>query len=253
MDQFNSVDVIQAISDYLENVDTDVPGEYMFSMLSHSNSGAVVIYLVVRDGVRDLKITFAPDDLDEFKKTVKSSSGGKWVGKRYIFTSKKARLESPVTKQLRSSVEKTINYVGITVRQGRQRKHKEIPLSKFMQSYVPKPNSKPSHKPKPKPKPTPTKVHPNKVKSLCDTWLLDKSTNPETGRKIQKDKGVYNKLAKLCISSSSASPAKDSPKKRVSANDLCKQWLSDRNTNPATGRTIKTNGPVYNKLAKQCL
>lgn len=239
MNHYNSVDVIQAISDYLENVDTDVPGEYMFSMLLHPNSGAVVIYLVVRDGVRDLVITFAPDDLDEFKKTVKSS-GGKWVGKRYIFNSKKARLEYPVTQQLRSSFKKTIDYVGITVRQGRQRKHKEIPLSKFMQSYVPKP------------KPTPTKVHLNKVKSLCDTWLLDKSTNPETGRKIQKGKGVYNKLAKLCISSSSASPARDSPKKRVSANDLCKQWLSDRNTNPATGRKIKTDGPVYNKLAKQC-
>jgi len=236
MDQFNSVDVINAISDYLENVDTDVPGEYMFSILFHLNSGAVVIFLVVKDSTRDLKITFAPNDLDEFKKSV--ISGGKWKGRRYIFdNSEKARLEYPVTQQLRTSVKKTLDYIGISVLRGR--KHKEIPLSKFMQSYVSKSKSKPKSKPEPKPEPTP-------IKSVCDKWLLDKSINPETGRKIQKDKGVYNKFAKLCTSSSSG-------KKENSANDVCKKWLLDRNTNPVTGRKIKTNGPVYNKFSKQCL
>jgi hypothetical protein len=89
---------------------------------------------------------------------------------------------------------------------------------------------------------------------LCDIWLDDKTKNPETGRTIQKDKGVYNKYARMCVSFKE--PIKPNKTKKdkgnVTETEMCKQWLSDRNTNPMTGRKIKTDGPVYKKISKQC-
>jgi hypothetical protein len=87
---------------------------------------------------------------------------------------------------------------------------------------------------------------------LCDIWLENKTINPETGRAIQKDKGVYNKYAKMCISFKDPIQSKDKSKKVNSEKDMCKQWLLDRNTNPTTGRKIKTDGPVYTRISKQC-
>ena len=90
---------------------------------------------------------------------------------------------------------------------------------------------------------------------LCDIWLENKTINPETGRTIQKDKGVYNKYARMCVSFKDPIKAKEKSKdknKPLSEKDMCRQWLLDRNTNPTTGRKIKTDGPMYSKISKQC-
>lgn len=88
---------------------------------------------------------------------------------------------------------------------------------------------------------------------LCDTWLENKTKNPETGKTIQKGKGIYNKYERMCVSfKEPIKPSKDSNKEKVTEKEMCKRWLTDKNTNPMTGRKIKTDGPVYTKLSKQC-
>jgi len=126
-------------------------------------------------------------------------------------------------------------------------------------------NKKTNNKPKAKPT-SPKAKTPAPVNSysaerrLCDIWLENKTINPETGRTIQRDKGVYNKYARMCVASKeypikakgkSNDKSKDK-NKPLSEKDMCRKWLLDRNTNPTTGRKIKTDGPMYSKISKQC-
>ena len=76
-------------------------------------------------------------------------------------------------------------------------------------------------------------------KEICDKWILDKTINPETKRKIKENGEVYKKLLKKC-----------SLNKKEK--EICDKWLLDKTINPETKRKIKENGTIYNKLVKKC-
>ncbi len=80
-------------------------------------------------------------------------------------------------------------------------------------------------------------------KEICDKWLLNKTINPETLRKIKENGDVYKKLEKKC----SLNQKEEKPKK-----DICDKWLANKTINPETLRKIKKNGDVYKKLEKIC-
>jgi hypothetical protein len=85
-------------------------------------------------------------------------------------------------------------------------------------------------------------------KEICYKWLVNKTINPETSRKIKEDGAVYKKLNKLC---SLNEPNKKEVKK--TNDDLCDKWLKNKTVNPETSRKIKEDGAIYKKLAKKCL
>ena len=76
-------------------------------------------------------------------------------------------------------------------------------------------------------------------KEICDKWILDKTINPETTRKIKENGEVYKKLLKKC-----------SLNKKEK--EICDKWILDKTINPETKRKIKENGEVYKKLEKLC-
>jgi DNA-binding transcriptional regulator YhcF (GntR family) len=78
-------------------------------------------------------------------------------------------------------------------------------------------------------------------KELCDKWLINKTINPETSRKIKENGEVYKKLSKLC-----------SLNQKLTKKELCDKWLINKTINPETSRKIKENGEVYKKLSKLC-
>jgi hypothetical protein len=80
-------------------------------------------------------------------------------------------------------------------------------------------------------------------KDICDKWLLNKTINPETLRKIKENGPVYNKLLKKCSLNQKEEKAKK---------DICDKWLLNKTINPETLRKIKENGDVYKKLEKIC-
>ena len=80
-------------------------------------------------------------------------------------------------------------------------------------------------------------------KDICDKWLLNKTINPETLRKIKENGPVYNKLLKKCSLNQKEEKAKK---------DICDKWLANKTINPETLRKIKENGDVYKKLEKIC-
>jgi hypothetical protein len=84
-------------------------------------------------------------------------------------------------------------------------------------------------------------------KELCDKWLINKTINPETSRKIKENGEVYKKLEKLC--SLNQKLKKDV---KITQKELCDKWLVNKTINPETSRKIKENGEVYKKLEKLC-
>ena len=84
-------------------------------------------------------------------------------------------------------------------------------------------------------------------KELCDKWLVNKTINPETSRKIKENGEVYKKLEKLC--SLNQKLKKDV---KITQKELCDKWLVNKTINPETSRKIKENGEVYKKLEKLC-
>ena len=79
-------------------------------------------------------------------------------------------------------------------------------------------------------------------KEICDKWLLNKTINPETLRKIKENGPVYKKLLKKCSLN----------QKEKTKKDICKPFNANKTINPETLRKIKKNGDVYKKLEKIC-
>jgi len=90
-------------------------------------------------------------------------------------------------------------------------------------------------------------------KKLCDEWNLNKNINPITKRTIKSNGPVYNNIGKNCnkIDGIDVKVANKKTGKKGIIN-ICEEWYKNKNVNPETGKTIKTNGPVYKKLLKLC-
>jgi hypothetical protein len=82
-------------------------------------------------------------------------------------------------------------------------------------------------------------------KTLCDKWLLDKTINPQTLRKIKENGPVFKELEKKCALNQ---------KKNIKLNqkEICDKWHKNKTINPQTLRKIKKNGPVFKELEKKC-
>ena len=81
-------------------------------------------------------------------------------------------------------------------------------------------------------------------KEICDKWLLNKTINPLTMRKISETGVIYKKLVKKCI------PIE---KVKLTQKDICDKWLQNKKINPETSRKISEKGAIYKKLVKKCL
>jgi hypothetical protein len=78
-------------------------------------------------------------------------------------------------------------------------------------------------------------------KEICDKWLINKTINPKTSRKIKENGAIYKELEKKC----SLNP--------LNQKEICDKWLINKTINPKTSRKIKENGAVYKELEKKCL
>jgi hypothetical protein len=81
----------------------------------------------------------------------------------------------------------------------------------------------------------------------CMKWIMKKSINPITGRKIKIGGPTYQKIEKECIKQDikyNISQKKESEK--------CRKWGENKSINPTTGRKIKIGGPTYKKIEKEC-
>ncbi len=76
-------------------------------------------------------------------------------------------------------------------------------------------------------------------KDICDKWLLNKTINPLTMRKISETGSIYKKLVKKC--------------RPTAEKDICDKWLQNKKINPETMRKISETGAIYKKLVKKCL
>ena len=76
-------------------------------------------------------------------------------------------------------------------------------------------------------------------KDICDKWLLNKTINPLTMRKISETGSIYKKFVKKC--------------RPTAEKDICDKWLQNKKINPETLRKISETGAIYKKLVKKCL
>ena len=81
----------------------------------------------------------------------------------------------------------------------------------------------------------------------CQEWLINRTINPRTRRKIKPSGPVYKQLQKECEDNPSATQPPGS-----SAGEECEEWLKDPSVNPRTRRKIKPDGPVYKQLQREC-
>jgi len=91
-------------------------------------------------------------------------------------------------------------------------------------------------------------------KKLCDEWNLNKNINPITKRTIKSNGPVYNNIEKNCnkIDGTDVKLANKKKTGKKGIINICEEWYKNKNVNPETGKSIKTNGPVYKRLLKLC-
>ena len=98
------------------------------------------------------------------------------------------------------------------------------------------------------------------TKEICNNWRSTPLVNPLSNKTIKKDGPTFNKLKKECkiFLSNSTSPQpkrqvmKKTDKNPIYTQDICDKWRSKPLVNPLSNRTIKEDGPIYNKLKKEC-
>lgn len=107
----------------------------------------------------------------------------------------------------------------------------------------------------------------NQLNLWCDEWGKRPHINPKTRMKIKVSGPTYKKLEKECKGGSppksprSPKSPKSPPKRSISSippdiktpsGTPCDKWKFNKNVNPRTGRSIKTGGPVFRALEKEC-
>ena len=100
----------------------------------------------------------------------------------------------------------------------------------------------------------------------CIKWKKNKSINPHTNYKINKNKPIYKKFEKACLEVKT--PNISNKEEKIENNDeikikinkkeyfltkeICQEWLNDKYKNPYTKYKINEKSPIYKVLEKSC-
>ena len=84
----------------------------------------------------------------------------------------------------------------------------------------------------------------------CEEWLLNRTVNPRSGRKIKVGGPTYRQLEQEC--SNPTTPEPKTTIREASTTAECEEWLLNRTVNPRSGRKIKVGGPTYRQLEQEC-
>ena len=95
-------------------------------------------------------------------------------------------------------------------------------------------------------------LEPTRISSKpCEEWLLNRTVNPRSGRKIKVGGPTYRQLEQEC--SNPTTPESETTIREASTTaEPCEEWLLNRTVNPRSGRKIKVGGPTYRQLEKEC-
>ena len=109
-------------------------------------------------------------------------------------------------------------------------------------------------------------LEPTRSSSPCEEWLLNRTVNPRSGRKIKVGGPTYRQLEQECsnpttpepkttireASTTFTTPRGPTRGRNAMTRLECEEWMLDRTVNPRSGRKIKVGGPTYRQLEQDC-